>query len=128
MRPHLLSRKREGSRTPQGFTLVETLIALILIEVGLLALTASSAVVIRETMLVRARVAALETARNRIESIAATRCTAIAASSSSPNGSRENWSARLVPSLTREIRDSVTFTVQRVSRTLALSTRTPCAP
>lgn len=127
MRPRFVRPTRPRS-SPPGFTLVEVLVAIVLIEIGLFALTASSAVVIREALIVRARTSALETARNRIETIASSPCSATSGSLSSANGFQEDWSARLVPVSTREIRERVTFTVQRVTRTVALQTRTPCMP
>ena len=107
---------------------METIVAIVLIEIGLLALTASTGIVVRETLIVRARTMALELARNRVETIAATPCLAASGGIAGPSGFREDWSARLVPVSSREIRDSVTYTVQRVSRTVTLKTQTPCTP
>jgi len=127
MRPRFV-RRRPVRHSPAGFTLVETIIAIVLIEIGLLALTASTGVVVRETLIVRARTRALEIARNRVETIAATPCAATSGGLSAPGGFQEDWSAHLIPVATRELRDSVTFTVQRVTRTVVLQTRTPCNP
>ena len=107
---------------------METIVAIVLVEIGLLALTASTGIVVRETLIVRARTAALELARNRVETIAATPCVATSGGVSAPGGYREDWSARLVPVSSREIGDSVTYTVQRVTRTITLKTQTPCTP
>jgi Tfp pilus assembly protein PilV len=125
MRPRSVCRTSRAS-SPTGFTLVEVLIAIMVIEIGLLALTASSAVVIREIAVVRARAAALEMARNRIEEIAAAPCAPTSGSFTGTNGFHEAWSAQLVPVATREIRDTVAFTFQRVVRSVVLHTRTVC--
>jgi len=127
MRPRFV-RRRPVPPSPAGFTLVEVIVAIVLIEIGLLALTASTGVVVREIMIVRARTTALELARNRVEAIAATPCAVTSGGLAAPRGFREEWSAQLIPVSVRVIRDSVTFMVQRVSRTLVLETRTPCAP
>ena len=127
MRPRFV-RPRLHSSSPAGFTLVEVLVAIVVIELGLFALTASSAVVIREALIVRARTSVLDAARNRVETIASSACAATTGTFSSPTGIQEVWSARLVPVSTREIRDSVTLTVQRATRTVVLQTRTPCTP
>jgi Tfp pilus assembly protein PilV len=127
MRPRFV-RKRPIRRSPAGFTLVEAIVAIVIIEIGLLALTASTGIVIRETSIVRARSTALEIARNRVEMLAATPCASTSGGSEAPLGFREAWSAQLKPGSAREIRDSVVFTVQRVTRTVVLQTQTPCVP
>ena len=127
MRPRFVST-RPIRRSPAGFTLVEAIVAIVIIEIGLLALTASTGIVIRETSIVRARSTALEIARNRVEMLAATPCASTSGESAAPVGFREAWSAQLMPGPAREIRDSVVFTVQRVTRTVVLQTQTPCAP
>src|SRR5690348_9446427 len=127
MRPRCFHRPVPPSAR-RGFTLVEVLVAIVLIEVGLLALSASSAIVVREALLARARVAALETSRNRVETLAASPCAATSGSVSVGSGLRDDWSTQLVPGSAREIRDSVTVTVQGRTRAVVLRTRTPCAP
>jgi prepilin-type N-terminal cleavage/methylation domain-containing protein len=108
-----------------GFTLIEVLIAVVLIDVGLLALVAGSAVVVRRAAEVSTRSAALRTASNRIQTLGATRCAAITGGASS-GGIDEAWSVTLEPNHVRELRDSVQFTVAGVPRSVALVTRLPC--
>ena len=74
MRPRFFRRSSPVVRARRAFTLVEVVVAILLVEIGLLALTASTGIVIRQTLLVRARVAALEMARNRVETLAAGPC------------------------------------------------------
>lgn len=126
MRPRSFRGVARSSSSSRGFTLVEVLVALVLIEIGLLALAASSAVVVRELTLVRVRVTALEMARNRVEALAATPCIAAAGTASGPSEFHEDWLSRIVAGSMREIRDSVTFTVRGVSRTVVFHRRTPC--
>ncbi len=125
MRPRSLISSR---KTSGGFTLVEVLVAIILIEIGLLALTAATGIVIRETTASRARTSALEIARNRVETLQSLPCADVAGSATDLSGHHEEWSAHLVPVATREVRDSVTFFVQGAAHSLALHSRTPCAP
>ena len=127
MRPRFV-RKRPIRRSPAGFTLVEAIVAIVIIEIGLLALTASTGIVIRETSIVRARSTALEIARNRVETLAATPCASTSGGAAAQLGFRETWSAQLTTGPAREIRDSVIFTVQRVRRTVVLKTQVPCVP
>ena len=127
MRPRSVCTPSPG-KTSSGFTLVEVLVAIILIEIGLLALTAATGIVIRETTAARARTTALEIARNRVETLQSLPCADVAGSATDLTGRHEDWSAHLIPVAIRELRDSVTFFVQRGAHSVVLHSRTPCAP
>lgn len=108
-----------------GFTLIEVLIAVMLIDVGLLALVAGSAVLVRRAGEVRARSNALRAAANRIQVLGAGPCTQTAGAS--PNGDvYETWAVVVYPSHVREVSDSVTFSVAGVPGSVALRTQFPC--
>ncbi|MEO7085558.1 MAG: hypothetical protein ABI442_03360 [Gemmatimonadaceae bacterium] len=115
---------RSGRRS--GFTLLEVIAAIILIDVGLLALVAGSAVLVRETTRLRARTVALRTAANRLEVLGVARCEAASGDSTLADGTQESWSAALEPNAVRELRDSVTFPFGATTRSLVLRTRLPC--
>jgi prepilin-type N-terminal cleavage/methylation domain-containing protein len=110
----------------RGFTLVEVLIAVLLLNIGLLALVASSAVLVRQTTLLRARAIALQTATNRLEWLAAGACIATTGTAAGSIGLLETWSARPIAGGARELRDSVTFTVQGRTFSVSLETRQTC--
>src|SRR5438477_7969799 len=104
-------QRRVRNRTPcvarsrwsrAGFTLIEVLVAVMLIDVGLLALAASSAVLVRQTTQARARIAALQAASNRLETLAAAPCVAGAGIVVAASGLREYWSADSIAVSTRE--------------------------
>src|SRR5215213_8241566 len=109
-----------------GFTLIEVLIAVLLLDIGLLALAGACAVLIRHTALARSRATALQLATNRLETLASGECMAASGVVVGAWGFRESWSVRLVPIGAREIGDSVSFTVQGISRSIVLRTRLPC--
>jgi Tfp pilus assembly protein PilV len=109
-----------------GFTLVEVLVAVLLLDIGLLALAAGSAALVRQTNMLRARQVALQLAEVRIETLGARGCVAAGGSASGPLGFTEDWSSQLIGRLALELFDSVTFTVQRQTRSIALRTRLPC--
>lgn len=113
-------------RRTAGFTLIEVLIAVLLLDVGLLALASACAVLIRQTTLARSRATALQLATNRLETLSATACAASDGSASAAWGFRETWSVQLIPIGAREIRDSVSFTVQGRTGSVVLRTRLPC--
>ncbi|HSQ29264.1 MAG TPA: hypothetical protein VLN49_05405 [Gemmatimonadaceae bacterium] len=114
---------RLGSR--HAFTLVELLVALLLVEVGLLALTGTTGVLIRQRTAVRTRAAAIRAASNRIQLLAAGPCEAASGAASEANNIRELWDVRLVPNAVRELRDSVIYGVDS-ARSIVLRTRLPC--
>ncbi|HEY4215569.1 MAG TPA: prepilin-type N-terminal cleavage/methylation domain-containing protein [Gemmatimonadaceae bacterium] len=112
-----------------GFTLVEVLIAVMLIDVGLLALVAGSAVLVRRAAEVRTRSSALRAANNRIQTLSVATCGAAsgAASGAAATGNvREAWTVTLQPNHVRELRDSVAFTIAGDNRSVTLVTRLPC--
>lgn len=109
-----------------GFTLVEVLVAVVLIDVGVLAMVSGLAVVARREMGMRSRVAASRAAENRIQSLIAGPCVATSGSATGERGLTEWWSAQLVPGGQRELRDSVEFFIDRVRHHTVVRTRVPC--
>ncbi|HEY9225575.1 MAG TPA: hypothetical protein VIP11_02935 [Gemmatimonadaceae bacterium] len=109
-----------------AFTLVEVLVAVVLIDVGLLALVAGSAVLIRQTTEMRARGAAVRVAANRLQLLGATACVASTGSTRGPFGIHEYWSVDPPTEGVREMRDSVTYASPAGERSIVLATRLPC--
>jgi len=113
-------------RARAGFTLVEVLVAVVLIDVGLLALVASSAVLVRETNALRLRNAALRAATNRLQQLGAAACHPVSGSATSADGIREDWTVTVTASRILDVRDSVSFAAGTVARGVVLRTRLPC--
>jgi prepilin-type N-terminal cleavage/methylation domain-containing protein len=92
----------------RGFTLVEVLVALVLIQFGLMAVAATSAIAARHIAIASRETNARAVARERVESLRWTAC------SGEGNGSRvteeisEHWSVRGTDSW-RALRDSVEY-------------------
>ena len=99
--------------------------ALLLVEVGLLALTGSTMVLLRQRTEVRMRSAAIRAASNRIQLLAAGPCEAASGAASDGNRIREIWDVGLVPNAVRELRDSVIYGVDS-AHAILLRTRLPC--
>lgn len=112
-------------RSRHGFTLAEVLLAVILINVGLLALVAGSAVLIRQTTALRLRNAALRAATNRLEQLGAAPC---GSSSGSATAAlmREDWLLAPLANGVADVRDSVTFGIGAETHSIVLRTRVPC--
>ena len=113
-------------RNRPAFTLVEVIVAVVLINVGLLALVASSAVLIRQSSEMRARSAAVRAAANRLALLGATTCTARSGSASSAFGVTEEWSVHILADGVRELRDSVSYSAPTGTKSVVLRTRLPC--
>jgi Tfp pilus assembly protein PilV len=126
MRPHKhspLSRRRPWTH---GFTLIEVLVAIVLIHVALLSLVAASAMLVRRSTETRVESAALEAASNRLETLGAGPCVASSGTATGPFGLREEWSANLVPPAALAVRDSVSYGTPSRPRAIVLRTGVSC--
>jgi len=106
-----------------GFTLLELLVAILLVDVAILAIVHTQAIVVRNRNDMRARSAAVNAASTRVEQILASPCAAASGSAILPS-SAEFWSSNL-DATTREISDSIEFGVSARHR-FVLRTRSAC--
>jgi len=120
LRPHRSPPRR--LKRDSGFSLVEALVALVLVDVALLAIVHTHAVVVRRRNEMRARSAAIAAATTRVEQLLASPCTA-ASGVVSTRLLSEIWSQRIDPHV-REVADSVVFGAP--SHDVVLRTRLPC--
>ena len=97
-----------------GFTLVETLVALVLVQFGLLAVAAASGIATRDVATATLAARARDAARERIELLRVTACSSAIEGSHSAAGLREHWSVR--GDTVRIIRDSVDYPLPRGKR------------
>lgn len=123
------SAQREGSLWPalrRGFTLTELLVALLLLDIGILALVASGAAVVRELTAGVARTVAVDAARDRLEQLASLACPVdtIGTGAVSP-AVREWWSAATHDGV-RELADSAEWVERGTRGAVVLRTRVPC--
>ena len=103
MRPHTSRCRSRRS----GHSLVELLVAIILIDAGLLAVVQTHSVVVRQRNEIRARASAVAAAASRLEQLVAAPCAPASGAFASRDYS-EMWFVRPIAQ-TREISDSVTF-------------------
>lgn len=109
-----------------GFTLVELLVALILVTCGLLALAVNTGVIMREVGSATTRRAAVGLLSSRLERLSSMPCGSDSAGeAASALGVREWWSTT-PGSGTRLIRDSAEFLEAGRTRHLTIETRVVC--
>jgi Tfp pilus assembly protein PilV len=115
-------------RNRVGFSLVETLVALALFQVVMLALVAGAAVAARDLAAARRMEIAHSMARNRVERLASTPCPPPRVGALETNGFSERW--RVDPAVNRRlIIDSVSFARPTGSVGLMVARRmTLCIP
>ena len=116
-------RRSRRSRRELGFSLLELLVAILLIDVAVLGIVRTHAVVVRSRNAMRARSAATTAASARLEQLLASPCTAASGSALRP-AAVEFWSSQL-DGHGREISDSVVFG-GAASHVVVLRTRVPC--
>jgi Tfp pilus assembly protein PilV len=105
----------------RGFTLVETIVALVLLEIAMLALAATAAVAARDLSDALIRRRAFDVARNRADALRPRACSSVATGVQAlPGGLVEHWSVEAVGSA-REIADSVVVPLTRGHRTALVS-------
>jgi prepilin-type N-terminal cleavage/methylation domain-containing protein len=121
-------------KNESGFTLVEVLIAVIVLGIGVTALVGSSAMVTRMVGRGKSETLAAQIATQRIETLralaysTATHCTAGGFASGGPSttyGVRERWIVS-VANKVASVSDTVTHRVARGTHTDVLTTRIEC--
>ena len=108
-----------------AFTLVELLVAVLLIDVGVLAMVGGTAMIARRQVAMETRARAMQLASNRIQRLIAGPCAGSHGSTTSDAGVVEHWSAD-VTNGQRDLRDSVVFAVARAERNIVIRSRTVC--
>jgi Tfp pilus assembly protein PilV len=109
-----------------GFTLVELLVAVLLIDVGVLAMVSGTAMIARRQVEMRVRIAAAQTAANRIQRLIAGPCIAAAGSATVQRGIVERWNTSLLADTQRDLRDSVSYIVNGIERSVVIRARAAC--
>ena len=83
--------RNHAAATREGTTLVELIVALVMITIALLALAGAAAIVTRETAAGRRELALAWAARSRLERLMSTPCPALASGSAATDGTIERW-------------------------------------
>lgn len=98
--------------------------ALLVVDVGLLALASTTVALVRQRTDLHARAAAIRAAAARLEWLGAGPCQPASGSAATPELT-EYWQVQLAANATRELTDSVTFGSGAI-HVAVLHTRLPC--
>ncbi len=109
----------------RGFTLVEAMVAIVVMAVGVLGLAGSAAVMTRQMSSGTRTARATVIARSRVEQLSAQDCTKLASGTASVAGFAEQWIVIPVPRAVR-VAEKVTFAGERGSRTRTYVTLLSC--
>jgi prepilin-type N-terminal cleavage/methylation domain-containing protein len=114
-------------RPRAGFTLVEVLVAIILLDVALLALADATTVLVRRQAELHSRRRATSIAGNRLQTLIASGCGARSGTTTT-SVFTERWSQGAVDGgiAARDLRDSVSYVAYGANHLVVLATRVPC--
>ena len=113
---------------PRGFTLIESLVALLLLELGMLALAATSAAAARDLAIGHRTVRAQTIARNQLEALSADGCAARGGSTTVGGGYDVRWTVE-TSDRRRTLSVRVAFTLPRGRpRVVVLRSAVLCSP
>ena len=109
-----------------GFTLIEVLVAIVLVAIGVLAAVGSSAVIVREQDNGRAATLAAAIAVNRLESLRSHPCGQESGTAPAPKGMVEWWTEAPSSAGVRTLSDSVSFATAGTARVFVLRAQAWC--
>jgi type IV pilus modification protein PilV len=113
------------NRSQQGFTLVELLVAVVILSVGLLALASSSAVMMSQLGDSQSKTLAASVAETRFERIRSTACASRTSGSAVSRGISETWT-RTPLARADDVTVTVQLTSQHKSQTQTFQSYLPC--
>jgi prepilin-type N-terminal cleavage/methylation domain-containing protein len=112
-------------RNRRGFTLVELVVAIMVISIGVIGLASTAGAVTRQMGGGRRMLIASNVARARLEWFAAQNCATLSTGSANSRGVAEAWTVTQ-GTLSVQVQLGVTYTTTRGNRTQSYSARIPC--
>jgi len=125
-RPTVVDAPRCRARA--GFTLLEMMVAVVILTVGMLGLVSTSAVITRQVGGGAAQTVASQVIANRLEKFRSLGCSQISSGSETTRGISERWTTGAKVNRVLFVVDTITYSVAGSSRpkTLAFSIAVPC--
>jgi prepilin-type N-terminal cleavage/methylation domain-containing protein len=123
MSNHMTCKPRVKARA--GFTLVEVMVAMMIMTIGLLGLASTSAVVVRQMGDAGRMGVAASVAQSRIEKLRLATCTASSTGTSTARGVSETWT--ITPQVrSARIDVTITYATRRGMRSQSYRSTVPC--
>jgi len=116
---------RRRFRARGGFTLVELIVAIIILVVGVLGLASAAAVVMRQITGSSFQNRAAAIAQSRFEQLRAIPCANAVGGTASSGGVTERWNVQML-TRTMQLTDVVTWREKNTQRTVTFSSIRPC--
>jgi prepilin-type N-terminal cleavage/methylation domain-containing protein len=122
-----------SGRTPvrprrSGFTIVELIVAMLMLTIGLLGLAGVGAVVLKQMRGGTYQTVAASIAQSRFEQFEGDPCSSIVSGSATVRGMDETWTASALGTRARAIQDTVTFVGTSGTRKVGIHTVVACTP
>ena len=118
-------RRLFTKRARAGFTLVELIIAIVILVVGVLGLASTAAVVMRQITGSSMQTRAAMMAQSRLETLRSNTCAAMAAGTATTNGITETWRV-VVNGRTATMTVVINWAENRVARNVTFTSERPC--
>jgi len=124
----MVSPRRARLQARGGFTIVELVVAIIIITVGVLALATGSAGVAKQMRSGNQSALAAVVAQSRLETIRSLGCSNLSSGTATTRGMTEKWSVSFISGRARAVTESVTYVPRaQTTRTIGMRSVVPCA-
>lgn len=121
-------RRAAGRGSRRGFTLVELIVAMLMLTIGLLGLAGVGAVVLKQMRGGTYQTIAASIAQSRFEQFEGDPCASIVDGTATVRGMTENWKTAAMGLRARAVRDTVTFMGSSGTRKVGIHTVVACTP
>ena len=128
--PALLKARpaRADRRGRAGFTIVELIVAMLMLTIGLLGLAGVGAVVLKQMRGGTHQTIAASIAQSRFEQFEGDPCAAIVSGTATVRGMTEKWTVAAVGLRAKTIRDTVSYVGTKGTRKVGIHTVVACTP
>jgi len=124
----MVTRRRAALKSRGGFTIIELVVAIIIMTVGVLALATGAAGVAKQMRDGNQAALAAVVGQARMETIRSLGCSSLSSNTATTRGMTEKWNVVWISARARAVTETVTYVPRaRVSRTVAWRSVVPCA-